>query len=77
MSKDEVLRMSQGISRPPVPRFSVRVEVVDKIDEGFYQRTSPVNIKQVRDVRLGSLESADRVGEEMGKNCCVRSRKRA
>jgi len=31
-SEDEVLRVMQGVSGPLVPRFSVRVKVVDEID---------------------------------------------
>ena len=45
-SEDEVLRAVQGIPWPSVPRLSVRVKVVDKIGEGYRQRTPPVNIEQ-------------------------------
>ena len=68
MSEDEVLRETQRISWPPIPRFSVRVKVVDKIYEGRRQGTSLVNIKQVCDVRLeprivsGSGGPGDRYG---------------
>ena len=45
-SKDEVFRVVQGILGPLAPRFSVRVKVVDEIDEGRQQRTSSVNVVQ-------------------------------
>ena len=45
-SKDEVLRVVQGILGPLAPRFSVRVKVVDEIDEGRQQRTSSINVVQ-------------------------------
>lgn len=76
-SEDEVLRVIQGISWPPIPRFPVRVKVVDKIDEGRCQRTSTVNIKQVRGVRLEARKLVDGAGKEMDKNCCAQSRERA
>jgi len=44
-SEDEVLRVIQGIPWPLVPRFPVRVKVVDEIDKGCPQRTSSVKIK--------------------------------
>jgi len=66
-SEDEVLRVMQGIFRPLIPRFSVRVKVVDEIDEGCCHRTSPGNIKPVRDMRLAPHESVDRVDKGMGK----------
>ena len=31
-SEDEVLSAMQGIPWPPIPRFSIRVKVVDEID---------------------------------------------
>ena len=43
--KDEVLRLVQGIPRPLVPRFSVRVKVVDEIDKERRQRSSSVKIE--------------------------------
>jgi len=73
-SEDKVLRVIQGISWPPVPRFSVRVKMVDKIDEGRCQRASTVNIKQVRDVCLGPRELVDRRGK---RSSCVQNRELA
>ena len=67
-SKDKIPRAVQGISGPLIPRLSVRVQVVDEIDEGCCQRASPVNIKQVCDVRLGPMESVDRAANETGKS---------
>ena len=45
-SKDEVFRVVQGILGPLAPRFSVRVKMVDEIDEGRQQRTPTVNVVQ-------------------------------
>ena len=62
-SKDVVLRVVQGISGPLIPRFFVRVQVVDKIDEACCQRASPVNTKQVRAMRLGPRLSVGQADE--------------
>jgi hypothetical protein len=76
-SEDKVLRILQGVFGPLIPRCSVRVKVVDEIDEGYFYGISLVEINQVSAVRLKSQESVDRVDEETGEGCHVRNRERA
>ena len=72
-SENKVFRVTHGISGPLIPRFSVGVEVVDEIDERCRQRTSSVNIKLVRDVRLVTHESVDLVDKEMDNDFTYRT----
>ena len=60
-SEDKVLRVLQGVLGPLVPRCSVRVKVVDEIDEGYFYGVSLVKIDQIGTMRLMSQESVDRV----------------
>ena len=60
-SEDKVLRVLQGVLGPLVPRCSVRVKVVDEIDEGYFDGISLVKIDQIGAMRLMSQESVDRV----------------
>jgi len=59
-SKDKVLRVDQGILGPLVPRFSVRVKVVDEINDGRCQWAILLNIKQVRAMCLN--HESQRIG---------------
>jgi hypothetical protein len=76
-SEDKVLRVLQGVLGPFVSRCSVRVKVVDEIDEGYFDEISLVKIDQVSPMRLKSQESVDRVDEGTGNGCHVQNRERA
>lgn len=75
-SKNKVLRALQGILGPLISRFSVRIKVVDEMNEGCCQCASFLEIKQVRGMCLKQQELVDRVDNEMGEDCCIRNRER-
>jgi hypothetical protein len=73
-SEDEVLRVLQGILGPLVPCFSVRIKVVDEINEGYSYGTTFVKIGEVSTMRLKLRESVDRAREDlMNEGCTYRA----